>query len=60
MKRNYGHHLLKKEEIEKIRKHIDDLSYIQVEKIYPKLYDKVIKKEINKTEFRLLCIYWFE
>jgi len=56
----FSHGLLTKDELKSVRSHILDLSYIDSEKTYPKLFDKVKNKEINKKEFRILCMFFFE
>lgn len=59
-KSDYTHKWIKDEDMVKIEDHIDDLMYIPTENTYGKIYDKVKNKEINKTQFKSLCIYFFE
>ncbi len=59
-KSRYTHWWIKDDEMVNIEKHIDDLMYIPTEQTYSKIYDKVKNKEINKTQFKNLCIYFFE
>jgi len=59
-KSRYTHWWIKDEDMVKIEDHIDDLMYIPTEHTYGKIYDKVKNKEINKTQFKNLCIYFFE
>lgn len=59
-KSRYTHWWLKDEDLFNIEKHIDDLMYIQTRHTYGKIYDKVKNGEINKTQFKHLCMYFFE
>jgi hypothetical protein len=59
-KSRYTHGWIKDEDMVKIEDHIDDLMYIRSEHTYGKIYDKIKNKEINKTQFKNLCIYFFE
>ena len=54
------HWWIKDEDMLKIESHIHDLMYIPSRYTYGKIYDKVKNGEINKTQFKNLCIYFFE